>query len=291
MPGRDHLPGLSISDWKNLDSHLVWIYEGVPQVRTGESPTRSSSAWMLKRGSLELEVAGERVKVRAGSWVILPPGPSWRQFSPRAHILSIHFQARWVTGHELFDFKEPRVFGPGQTEGWLASAGPMLRIVREHYPEAYHRLPDARADYAVYAELQGHFQRWMAKLWQGLREQGVEAYLPPFGGGRPLEMKRWVDAWPLHEPFRLGELAKAFSLSPTQTNRLFCGAFETTPKRYFSQRRLAYAKAALSSSSRSVKEISYASGFRHLPEFSGWFKVQTGLSPRAYRTKNQAAVD
>lgn len=283
MPPNGELPELRFTDWKNLDTHLVWIYEGVPEVPAGFVSNTSYAAWYLRAGSLELEDGACTVK--SGQWVILPPGRFRRQFSPRARILSISFQAKWVTGHLLFDFKQPLVFSAERTRGWLAPATPMLRLVRRHYPEAYSKLPAVSANYGVYAQLQGNFQLWLARVWEVLGERGEKAWLPPFEGGRALEMKRWLDAWPLHQPLRLAELAGSFSLSVNQTNRVFCAAFETTPKRYYGQRRLGYAKGALRSTARPVKEISYATGFRHLSEFSVWFKSQTGRSPSDYRER------
>ncbi len=92
-----------------------------------------------------------------------------------------------------------------------------------------------------------------------------------------------MDALSVQQAFRLQDLAAAFGLSPTQVNRLFCADFGATPKRYFERRRLQYAQAALATSQRAMKEISYSVGFRHQSEFTAWIKKHTGRSPSAFR--------
>jgi AraC-like DNA-binding protein len=286
MSALQSLPQLRLKNWKNLDAQLIWIYEGKPEIAHGSSSNNYYTAWYLKAGHLRLDANAHPQNISQGKWVILPPMPVWREFSPRARILSIHFEAKWVTGQRLFDFSQPQVFSPRQTKGWLAPTIPMLKQVKQYCPGALSHLGESMGGYALYAHLQGYFLRWLSLLWAGMAQMpDIHLYVPPFADGRAQEMKYWLERWPLNEPFRQDVLARAFHLSLTHCNRLFSVAFETTPKRYINQRRLAFVQSALRSSSQSIKEIAHAAAFRHPSEFSSWFKQNTGKSPKAFRSE------
>ena len=282
------LPFLRLKNWKNLDAQLTWIYEGKPESAHGCSPNNHYSAWYLQAGHLHLDAKVHPQKITQGRWIILPPMSVQRDFSPRARILSVQFEAKWVTGQRLFDFPRPLILSPRQTKGWLAPTAPMLKLVKRHCPDALSHLGEAMGDYTLYAQLQGYFLSWLSLLLAGMAKiPDIKVYIPPFADGRAQEMKYWLDRWPLNEPFRQDMLAQAFYLSLTHCNRLFSSTFGTTPKRYVNQRRLAFARSALRSSPQSIKEIAYAVAFRHPSEFSSWFKQSTGRSPRAYRSKRK----
>ncbi len=280
------LPPLRLKNWRNLDAQLIWIYEGKPVISRGTSYNNHYTAWYLKSGHLRIDAKAKAPKITQGRWVIFPPIPTWREFSPRAQILSIQFEAKWVTGQRLFDFSQPRIISPRQTKGWLAPTTPMLKLVEQYCPHALNHLGESMGEYPLYAQLQGCFLRWLSLVWTAMaKSSDINIFIPPFADGRAQEMKYWLDRWPLSEPFRQENLAQAFNLSQTHCNRLFSTAFRITPKRYINQRRLAFARSALQSSSLSIKEIAFASAFRHPSEFSSWFKQGTGKSPRAFRGK------
>tara|TARA_S200002703_G_scaffold87148_1_gene75025 strand:- start:244 stop:732 length:489 start_codon:yes stop_codon:yes gene_type:complete len=159
----------------------------------------------------------------------------------------------------------------------------MLQRVQQKHPSALNRLPSEVTDYETYAELQWRFQGWLAKLWDAVRLQREEYFMPQGEDKRAMEMRLRLDAQPLQRPFRLSELSQEFGLSPSQLNRIFFAAFGTTPKRYFDQRRLSFVKANLSTSDQQIKEIGFGAGFRYQSEFSSWFKKQTGRTPGEFR--------
>jgi AraC-like DNA-binding protein len=285
----DDLPQLYFHEWKYLDASLIWIYEGTPQTegKVWASNTHFT-AWFFLRGRVEVEVAGEKAHAHQGQWLFLPPGVSRREFSPGARILSLHFDANWITGQALFKFKHALILESDLTPSWESLCRPMLKVVRRYFPDAYNQLPVTSAHFGQYAAIQGDFQRWLGCIWKPLQEQGACLYLPQHNDSRALDMKRWMDALSVQNAFRLQDLAEAFVLSPTQVNRLFCAEFGITPKRYFEQKRLAYAQAALVASIKPMKEISYSTGFRHQSEFTAWFKKHTGLPPSEFRSQSAA---
>ncbi|MDQ8206357.1 AraC family transcriptional regulator [Coraliomargarita sp. SDUM461003] len=275
---------LSFFEWKYLDAYLVWIYEGPPQA-SGKRYAKNSffTAWLLLEGTVHIQVEKHELQVQAGQWVLLPPGVSYRNFSESVRMLSIHFEARWITGRPLFELDRPIVEDSLTVPKWRKFCEPMLRRVQRDFPDAYNELPRVGADYLTYADIQGRFQRWLASVIGRMQAAGVRVYLPKKQDTRALNMRRWLDAHSLESAFRLQELSKAFGVSAGQVNRIFIANFEVTPKQYYESRRLNVAKAKLASSAQAVKAISYLVGFRHQSEFTAWFKKHTQYTPSAYR--------
>ena len=269
--------------WQNLHTHLVWIYQGIPQTPKGEAQRAFFTAWYLLRGSLRMVVNHIEVEAVANDWVLLPIGKDWRQFTPCARILSLNFAATWVTGLPLFTFDEPLVFKPHETRGWLAAAKPMLNMVRRRFPSVYTTLPRQSVEFDVYALLQYHLQTWLRRIWPRLEARGAKTHLLMPKDERAILIKKHVSAIPLHEPFRLEMLTRSFGLSVSQINRVFYAEFSITPKHYFEQRRLNVALSALQNSVKPIKEISYQLGFKHSSGFSAWCRKQTGRNPKALR--------
>ncbi|PCJ61300.1 MAG: hypothetical protein COA79_06885 [Planctomycetota bacterium] len=81
----------------------------------------------------------------------------------------------------------------------------------------------------------------------------------------------------------LNEISKNFSISISQLNRLFKGDLGYTCWEYVIQLKMEKAKELISSSTLSMKEISYQLGFKKATSFSKTFKKQFGVSPSWYR--------
>lgn len=278
------LPQISFQEWKYLDMHLVWIYEGAPRT-SGKTTAHTDhvTAWYLSAGRVEVILDEVRTVAVKGDWLLLPPGQHDRIFSEDACILSLHFNARWITGQQLFSFESALLLSPELTRGWLKLCRPMLQLVRQCYPDAYNKLPAEHATFDQYTSLNTDFQFWLRRVLDALRTYGVEIFLPQTRDSRVLGMVRWLDALSVQHPFRMSAMATAFGLSAAQVNRLFCADVGITPKRYFESRRLKFAQAALASTGQAIKEISYQAGFRHQSEFTAWFKKYMGKSPSGYR--------
>jgi len=278
-------PQLFFQDWKYLDAHLIWIYEGPPRVQGHLTFVNSyMTAWYLLDGQVDVEIKGRQViTARIGDWILLPPGESTRRFSKTARILSLHFNAQWVNGAQLFDLNGALLVRSSLAEGWLQLCRPMLNWVRDFHPNAYNELPRVPTTFEHYVRLQSDFHKWLGQLLSVLPENGVSICLPNVEDSRALKMIQWLESLPLQSGFRLHVMATVFHLSTTHVNRIFCAEYGITPKRYFEQRRLKCAQVALRSSRQAMKAISYQIGFRHQSEFTAWFKKNTGISPSAYR--------
>ncbi len=84
-------------------------------------------------------------------------------------------------------------------------------------------------------------------------------------------------------------LARSVHLSRAHFIRSFRDTFGETPHRYLQRRRLERAMALLRETDRSVTEICLDVGFTSLGSFSRTFHEVVGISPSAYRTREQAA--
>ncbi len=79
------------------------------------------------------------------------------------------------------------------------------------------------------------------------------------------------------------EVASASAMSERSFIRRFKAATGHTPSEYIQLVKVEQAKGLLEEGSRSVKEISFGTGYDDLPYFRTLFKRHTGLTPVAYR--------
>ncbi len=89
------------------------------------------------------------------------------------------------------------------------------------------------------------------------------------------------------EPIQLEQLAEVAALSPYYFSRLFAKETGLTPHQYIIQTRIASAKYHLTTSSLSVKEIAYQTGFRDESSFCTAFKKYAGDTPSNYRLNSR----
>ncbi|PAW79172.1 MAG: hypothetical protein B9S32_04240 [Verrucomicrobia bacterium Tous-C9LFEB] len=282
-----NMDNLRFLDWKHLNATIHWIYEGPPQQAHGNSTRRDYTAWRIERGSVRIRRNGKNYFVKAGQWVILPPGRDERKFSSRSRILSIFFSAQWISGVPLFEFNEPIILHAAETSDWWRALLPMCRIVRKRFPKAYDRLGAQQVDFDTYSRLQYLFHNWLLYLWPQLDKHSAAVHLLAPHNERAIAMREHLDSQSLQEPFRLHALASQYGLCPTHANRIFYAQFGTTPKRYFEQRRLRQAQSELQSGNCPIKEIAWRLGFSHNSLFSTWFLKKCQVAPRQYRSNSQ----
>lgn len=89
----------------------------------------------------------------------------------------------------------------------------------------------------------------------------------------------------LGEELCIDILAQQVQMSPYYFIRLFKQIMGTTPHCYIIRQRLERAKVLLKSTSLSIAEIAYQTGFCHQSRFSTVFRQYIHISPRAYRSQ------
>ncbi len=88
----------------------------------------------------------------------------------------------------------------------------------------------------------------------------------------------------------LEELADKLSLSPNYFGQLFKAEVGTTFHKYLNTLRLKFACNLLASSSLSVKEIAFSSGYNSLEYFMYIFKKHLDMTPLQYRTAQKNSL-
>lgn len=95
------------------------------------------------------------------------------------------------------------------------------------------------------------------------------------------EIKAYIDR-NIYERISVEMISKHICLSPSQVNRVFKKAFDTTPYDYILTRKIDTAKLLLKNTSLSVKEIACKLNFADEHYFSNIFLQKTGVRPKNY---------
>ena len=103
---------------------------------------------------------------------------------------------------------------------------------------------------------------------------------------RLVRAKAFADQQFLESP-SLGDLARIACMSEAHFVRQFKRAFNITPSRYVTSRKLERARGLLAETGLDVTEILFASGFSNRSAFSRLFKQHFKVSPRDYRRNVQ----
>lgn len=119
---------------------------------------------------------------------------------------------------------------------------------------------------------------------RGLREDGVMER-PAVPLARHLLRVRDLIDRAYAERLDLRALARSAAVSPSYFSRSFKAAFGETPHQYLMSRRMERAKALLRAGELSVTEVCVAVGFTSLGSFSTQFRRVVGVSPAAYRRR------
>lgn len=95
----------------------------------------------------------------------------------------------------------------------------------------------------------------------------------------------------IEEPLSAAQLAEIGHLSVRQMERLFRDELGTRPMGFYRALRLERAEHLLSYSHLPVRDVSLATGFSTLAEFSRAFRSRAGLSPSQFRKSRSGAPD
>ena len=97
-------------------------------------------------------------------------------------------------------------------------------------------------------------------------------------------VKDYIDAG-FEKIITLEEIASLYEINKFTISKKFKDRYGTSIIAYYNKKRLEYAKAALSAPESSVTKISDYLNFTDVYTFSKFFKMHTGLSPRAFKAK------
>lgn len=283
------LKQLRFIDWSCLQTHLLWVYEGPVSDKGkhnsfGGSPSRT--CWLLRKGSLRIKTDGIATDVKPGNWVFVAPQGRTQDFSDDAEILSVHFQATWPGGEQLFSQNKNLVFPAHQMPELERAAVPLVRLVRKLFPGANDLLLSAPCSLENFLKIQSKIPAWvlayidvMLRLSQRInRLEGLD--------DRVVRAVIETDRFPLDHRYSDREIAQGVGLGAAQLSRLFMQSFGVTARQYFDNRRLEVARRALMHTSVTIKELSFELGFHYESHFCAWFKKHNGVTPTRFREKS-----
>jgi AraC-like DNA-binding protein len=214
-------------------------------------------------------------------------------FSPRAHILSVHFLCQWPSGENLIDNRETVMVKSERHPALEASARKMEQLLRESFPEEGAReqtYGEQSSDYEGFLRFQGLFLEWLAVWSKVCLENGGQLTRLISGDSRPFHAARCLNEARLDQPFPAEWLQRETGLGLLRLNQLFFKEFGLTTRKYWDRRRLDFAKQCLETSEMPLKEISYRIGFRSSSHFVIWFRRVVKLRPgewrKNYRTRH-----
>lgn len=280
---------LQFRDWSSLHADLAFIYEGaVPRdyVQSRFTP-QFLGAWLIKRGTAEVEQQGQKVTAGPGDWIILRQVEGLQKFSEDAQILSIRFQAEWPDRKPFYDTGLSLSFRSEAHPQLEKSARLLLNAVKPLKAPAPTQLRVHTVGLRGFIEVKARFWEWFGELHDALDAHGVHPTRTGILDERVLKVLHYLDRIDLSERIREEALAKQAGLSTAHFVRLFRDEVGTTPKRYFDERRRDACRRLLTVSDTPIKEIAIGLGFMRLSDFSAWFKDGHDLSPRHFREREQ----
>jgi AraC-like DNA-binding protein len=171
-----------------------------------------------------------------------------------------------TTGHHLKTFKAPRelraIFMGSESIDFV---GPLRRAYFEGAALIYVSL--------VANEIAKQQGQVLSLAASSLTKSDIDA----------VEAARSILLQDIAEPPTLSALAQAVGLSEKRLNQAFKLRFGTTVFELLRKERLDYARLLLEETGMVPKEVAWASGYRHVSNFSNAFRRQFGYSPAKYK--------
>jgi len=274
-------------DWGCLHISLVWVYEGLvrPEGRHLTLEDSYIRCWLVRKGRVSVTAHGQRREAGVGQWVILSGGRHTQDFTDDARILSVKFQLTWPTGESLFPRMPPLVIDSRAHPELQRAGGPLMRVVKKHFPSAHDYLPQLACSLDVYFRVQQLLPPWLLAFRQVMARNEVVPSRLMVADSRSLEAIRILDHHPLGKRFSEGALARKIGLSRAQLNRILTRDFSVSTRTYLERRTQKSACEALLHTDISVKELGFTLGFLHVSHFCAWFKRLTKSTPSEFRLR------
>lgn len=274
---------MRLLDWRGLDAHLLWAYQGPAGAPAGTFRNDHLVAWRLLAGRVEVKGAETSRHAVAGEWLFPPSRHDQRRFSADARLISIHFQARWADGRMLFEEREPGGCVAADFPELDRAAQAVVDALQGAFPQPSENLSQEHTDLFTYLKIKDTLPRWLSAYARARLDTGAALVMQGTTEPRVLQALELLGNWPVDKPLHSAQLASRLNLSVSQLNRLFVAETGKTPLRHFDDQRLEVARNLLRTSTLQVKEIAYAVGFKQPAHFSNWFFKKTGASPLSCR--------
>jgi AraC-like DNA-binding protein len=284
--------------WQSLRSELLFIYDALVPAEAEEtfgSREGEFSAWLIRKGSVELSADGERASARAGEWIVCFGRQVRQKFVRGSQLLSLRVLQNWPDGSGIFSGGPLAVFKASdypQVERTamrlLRSVGtPSLAGVAVDDPR-FMFLWQTQFDYDRYLTYERNLLTWLGTLSAALQSKGLAVHQSVEVDVRLAKACQVIDSVPVGDPFPERALIRTTGLTLGRLNQLFNQTYGWSAHAHWEKRRVDRARHALERPDVRVKEVASQLGFLQLSHFSAWFKRNAGASPRAYRRQVSA---
>jgi AraC-like DNA-binding protein len=278
---------LTGADWSLLDTHVLWAYEGtVPESGRNRRHRRPPfySAWLLLDGEVTVTTKAGVVRAGVDSWIIPAVNePRTQLFAEGSRILSVTFTARWRNGLLLFERFRTLSARSIEWPGLEPAARHLISTIDRTMDSPQGLVAETSMPFETYGHIHEKFAVWFREWYSTMIAGGA---LPR---GRPLVDSRVQTAMAIlgeatgSSCVPYGRIHREAGISRTHLDRLFRKEIGLTPKQYQDDICESRAIELLHSTSLSVKEIAYRTGFPGPPQFCRWFKRKTGTRPSRFR--------
>jgi len=273
-------------DLDNCKSRLVWANQGevAPRyINSTSSFADMTACWLIQRGRVRV-VEKERVlDAKAGQWLFPGTEATAQHFSPRAQIISIRFQLHLLGGAPLFCRRRSRIFKAATYPNLESSSKGLVDLLKPWGAEESLLVGRENIPLSENFRIEAQFYKWLSVYVEAMVLSGEEMTHSKDKDDRVMKAMRYLEHFPMREPFSETALSHHCGLSVNQLNRLFKKESGETPFQYYDRQRLELACHSLEETRLQVKEIAFELGFSSSPHFTNWFKKRRGLSPRGFR--------
>jgi len=230
------------------------------------------------RGTFESSETNSRV-VTAGTCFFLFPGV-WHRYKPE---LQSGWEEYWIGFKGLYPEHLMK-------QGFFEKGKPFIDIgLNEHIQKLFHRLLDSvKSSNPGYQQIVSGITMEILGLINSItltKDSDNDVT------GRSITRAKFRMNESIENPIGIDQLLEEIPMSYSKFRQAFKKATGLSPNQYYLDIRLNKAKELLTSTSLSVNEIAYHTGFESIFYFSKLFKKKSGISPKDYRSISHVLAD
>lgn len=213
-------------------------------------------------------------KVKAGHCFFLFPGV-WHRYKPDA-------QHGWEEYWVGFKGPYPDML---MKNGFFSPQQPFVNVgLNEKLLKSFQDLLDTASGAPIgYHQIIGGYTLQILGLINAINQQGEHDQDPL---GKLISNAKFLMQASLEDPVNIEALVSEFPISYSKFRKSFKDLTGQSPNQYHLDLRLKKAKELLDSTTLSISEIAYKTGFESAFYFSRLFKNKNGMSPKSYRAQS-----
>lgn len=235
---------------------------------------------LTEHGSIEHLLGGRRMACGAGELVMFWAGVPHQSMSApaQARCFFVHFPIAW-----LLEWPLPKAFVlpllQGRVLRWPETAN---ATAASRFKEWHGEVTPLGSNGPGIMRLELH------ALVQRLAFSDNPGLAPADGDAAGLKTVDVIAAYVVQrytQPITAAEIGRAVDVHPNHAMRTFSRTFGISLWTYIGRLRVAHARHLLATTDRKITQIGLESGFNSVGRFYEVFRRETGMAPKAYRSK------